>query len=251
MAESTVRRKPAADRDPAIHALKQDLVYACHALDRAGLTSDIGGHLTARLPGAATFWSYQWGQGFDEVRYDDIIEADFDLATVSGQGRVNPTLHIHSRMYLARPDVSAIVHTHGHNAVALSALGQTLQPCWQHGAFFFEDNVLFDEFDGIVLEKSEGERIAAALGDRRAIMLKNHGLLVVADSIRLGCIATLHFENAADVQLKATAAGELKLMPPAAARQTKAFLLGDDFLTQRWEHIKRGILRERPDLKRE
>src|SRR5690348_480955 len=121
MAESTVALQPTAGpgREAAIEALKEDLVCACHALDAVGLTSDIGGHLTARLPGARTFWTYQWGQGFDEVGYGDIVEANFDLATVTGRGRVNPTLHIHTQIYLARPDANAIVHTHGHNAVAL------------------------------------------------------------------------------------------------------------------------------------
>src|SRR5690349_10988777 len=89
-------------REAAIHALKQDMVYAYHILDRAGQGSGIAGHLTARVPGETTFWSHRWHQGFDEVAYEDLIEADFELATVTGHGRVNPTLHIHTRIYLAR-----------------------------------------------------------------------------------------------------------------------------------------------------
>jgi L-fuculose-phosphate aldolase len=253
MVESATRRaaRSQSDHDAAIQALKQDLVYAAHILDRDGQTSDIGGHLTARLPGSQSFWTYQWGQGFDEVTYDDIVEADFELKTITGRGRVNPTLHIHTRIYLARPDVNCIVHTHGENAVALGAIGQNLQPFWQFGALFFEDCVLFDEFDGIVLDKAEGDRIAEALKGNRGILLKNHGMLVVADSIRLAGIGALHLETACKVQLKAMSAGKLQLMPAEAARQTKRFLQSDDFLGPRWAHLVRGILRDQPDLKRD
>lgn len=237
-------------REAAIHALKQDMVYAYHILDRAGQGSGIAGHLTARLPGGATFWSHRWHQGFDEVAYEDLIEADFELATVTGRGRVNPTLHIHTRIYLARPDVTCIVHTHGINAVALGAIGRCLEPFWIYGAIFHEDIALFDEFDGVVLDKAEGDRIAEALGGNRGVLLKNHGLLVVGDSVRMGCIAALTLERACEVQLKAMAAGELQLMPPAAARQAKGFLLSQDTTDGRWGHLTRGLLRARPDLAR-
>lgn len=253
MAEKTTQRAAHAfvNEDEAIHALKQDMVYAFHLLDRAGQGSGIAGHLTARLPGAKTFWSHQWKQGFDEVAYEDLIEADFELNTVTGKGRVNPTLHIHTRIYLARPDVTCIVHTHGINAVALGAIGETVQPFWIYGSIFHEDVTLFDEFDGVVLDKPEGDRIAEVLGKNRGILLRNHGLLVVGDSVRMGCIGALTLERTCEVQLKAMAAGELKLMPSEAARQAKGFLLSKDTTDGRWGHLTRRLLRDRPELKRD
>ena len=237
-------------RDEVVHELKQDLVFAVHILEQAGQGSGIAGHFTARLPGARTFWSYQWHQAFEEVRYEDIIEADFELKTVTGSGRVNPTLHIHTQIYAARPDVNCIVHTHAANAVALGITGNNLEPVWQPGAIFYDDCVLFNEFDGIVLDKNEGERIAEALGDKRAILLRNHGLLIAADSVRMGCIGALTVEMVAEVQLKAMAAGTLNLMPREAALQTKRFLLSQDVTTGRWNYLKRRILRDRPELGR-
>ncbi len=246
----TIETQTAAERAAAVHALKQDMVYAYHILDRAGQGSGIAGHLTARLPGAQSFWTHQWHQGFDEVAYDDLIESNLELETISGSGRANPTLHIHTRIYLARPDVTCIVHTHGINAVALGAIGKCLEPFWIYGAIFHEDVTLFDEFDGVVLGKAEGDRIAEALGRNRGILLKNHGLLVVADSVRMGCIGALTLERACEAQLKAMAAGTLQLMPDAAARQAKGFLLSKDTTDGRWGHLTRRLLRARPDLKR-
>lgn len=237
-------------RQDAIERMKHDLVLACHILERAGQGSGIAGHLTARLPGENSFWSYQWHQAFEEVAYDDIIEADFNLKTITGKGRVNPTLHIHTRIYAARPDVCCIIHTHPANAVALGVTGNNLEPIWQPGAIFYDDCVLFDEFDGVVLDTEEGDRIAQALSGRHAILLRNHGILVATETIRASCIGALTIEAVAEVQLKAMAAGTLKPMPREAALQTKRFLLSDDVTTGRWNYLTRCILRERPGLRR-
>lgn len=237
-------------REQAIDEMKRDIVLACHILEQAGQGSGIAGHFTARIPGERTFWSYQWHQAFEEVRHEDIIEADFELKTVTGKGRVNPTLHIHTQIYAARPDVCCIVHTHAANAVALGITGNNLEPVWQPGAIFYENCVLFNEFDGIVLDKNEGERIAEALGDNTAILLRNHGLLIATDSVRMGCIGALTVEMVAEVQLKALAAGTLNPMPRDAALQAKRFLLSEDVTTGRWNYLTRRILRDRPELRR-
>ncbi len=228
--------------------LKEDLLHAYHILDADGQASGIAGHLTARLPGADRFWSHQWGVGFDEVRADGLIEADFNLATTRGQGRVNPTLHIHTRVYRARPDVSCIIHTHGKAGVALGCAGMTLETITQTGAVFHDDIALFDEFHGIVLDTNEGDAIAAALGPRRGLLLKNHGALVVGASVAEACIGMTVLEWAADVQLRAAAAGPLQKLDAAAAAQSKAFLLDAANLGLRWDFLKRKIARSRPFL---
>jgi L-fuculose-phosphate aldolase len=228
--------------------LKQDLLHAYHILDADGQASGIAGHLTARLPGADRFWSHQWGVGFDEVRADGLIEADFDLKTTRGSGRVNPTLHIHTRIYRARPDVTCIIHTHGKAGVALGCAGMTLETITQTGAVFHDDIALFDEFHGIVLDTDEGDAIAAALGPKRGLLLKNHGALVVGSSVAEACIGMTVLEWAADVQLRAAAAGPLQKLDAAAAAQSKKFLLDAANLGLRWNFLKRKIARSRPFL---
>jgi L-fuculose-phosphate aldolase len=228
--------------------LKQDLLHAYHILDADGQASGIAGHLTARLPGADRFWSHQWGVGFDEVRAEGLIEADFDLKTTRGSGRVNPTLHIHTRIYRARPDVTCIIHTHGKSGVALGCAGMTLETITQTGAVFHDDIALFDEFHGIVLDTNEGDAIAAALGPKRGLLLKNHGALVVGNSVAEACIGMTVLEWAADVQLRAAAAGPLQKLDDAAAAQSKKFLLDAANLGLRWDFLKRKIARSRPFL---
>jgi L-fuculose-phosphate aldolase len=228
--------------------LTSDLLHAYHILDADGQASGIAGHLTARLPGADRFWSHQWGVGFDEVRAEGLIEADFDLKTTRGEGRVNPTLHIHTRIYRARPDVNCIIHTHGKAGVALGCAGMNLEPITQTGAIFNDDIALFDEFHGIVLDTNEGDAIAAALGQRRGLLLKNHGALVVGGNVAEACIGMTVLEWAADVQLRAAAAGPLQRLDAGAAAQSKGFLLNPANLGLRWDFLKRKIARSRPFL---
>ncbi|ANC80603.1 class II aldolase/adducin family protein [Pseudomonas putida] len=228
--------------------LIHDLVHAFQILAMDGQGSGISGHLTARLPGAKTFWSIPYGFGFEEATADDLIESDFDLRTVTGTLPCNPTLNIHTEIYEARPDVCCILHTHSEAALALGVIGSNLEPVTQSGALFFEDIVLFDEFDGIVLDKKEGASIATQLGSNRAILLRNHGSVVVGESIEETTIAATVLEFAARVQLQAMAAGTPKMLPPQEARQTKAFLRRPDVVDLRWDLLVRQVRRHNPNF---
>lgn len=229
-----------------LQELLHDLVHAFQILAMDGQGSGISGHLTARLPGARTFWSIPYGFGFEEATADALIESDFDLRTVTGTLPCNPTLNIHTEIYEARPEVCCILHTHSEASLALGVIGRNLEPVTQSGALFYEDIVLFDEFDGIVLDKKEGATIASRLGPNRAILLRNHGSVVVGSSIADATIAATVLEFAARVQLQALSAGTPKLLPAAEARQTKAFLQRPDVVDLRWQLLVRQARRHNP-----
>jgi L-fuculose-phosphate aldolase len=231
-----------------LQTLQEDLLHGFHVLDQAGQGTGIAGHLTARLPGADTFWGHQWRLGFDEIGADDLVEADFELRTVSGNGTCNPTLHIHTQIYRARPDINCIVHTHAANIVALSATGSELMPVTQSGCYYFDDVCLFDEFDGVVLDTKEGDAIARVLGDNHAILLKHHGLLTAGDTISDAVVGATVLDYACEVQLKAMAAGHFDTLPEEAARQAKGFIRSPSTLALRWAHLKRKASRARPDI---
>ena len=82
--------------------LRTDLVCAYHVLDLEGQGSGLGGHVTARVGGEEAFWSHPFGLAFEEVTVADLIKLDFELNKLEGNGRVNPTLIFHSRIYQAR-----------------------------------------------------------------------------------------------------------------------------------------------------
>jgi L-fuculose-phosphate aldolase len=239
---------PAIQPESELQTLQTDLLHGFHILDQAGQGTGIAGHLTARLPGTSTFWANQWGLGFDEIGIDDLVESDFELRTVSGNGNCNPTLHIHTQIYRARPDINCIVHTHAANIVALTATGSELMPLTQSGCYYFDDVCLFDEFDGVVLGTQEGDAIARVLGDNHAILLKHHGLITVGDTIGDAVVGATVLDYACEVQLKAMASGRFDTLPDDAARQSQGFIRSPATLALRWAHLKRKARRARPDI---
>ena len=228
--------------------LKDDLLCGFHILEQAGQGTGIAGHLTARLPGRETFWTNRWALGFDETTARDLIETDFELKTVTGDGRCDPTLHIHTQIYRVRPDVNCIVHTHASNVVALGITGETLRLSTQTGCYYHDDVAVFDEFDGIVLDTAEGDAIAGALGRKHAVLLKHHGMLTVGPKIRNAVIGALVVDYAAGVQLKAMAAGRCDELSEEAALQAKGFLTAESTMDQRWAYQKRRAKKRRPDI---
>lgn len=240
-------RRPVAEHDDRA-ALLQDLLCAFHIMDLTGQPSGMGSHLTARLPGAETFFFHIHNFGFGEVTPDHIHEADFELNQLTGDVDINPTLHIHTRMYLARPDVTCIVHTHAKHVSALSAIGSNLLPLTQSGARFHEECVFYDENNGVALGKEPGEAMARALGKRSAVVLKNHGLLTVGGSIAEAVVLADSMEKEAEIQLLAMAAGELDLPSIEDREKSKAYTRSDVMVSRAWAYMMRGLARERPEI---
>jgi len=238
--------EPASD----LQRMQRELVLAHHILDREGQGLDIAGHITARMPGAETFWSNRFRLGFDEAVPSELHEADMNLTVLQGTGEISPALDLHAAVYRRRPDVNAIVHTHAVNALALASIGEPLAMIDQQASIFFEDITFFNEHKGVFFE-GEGETniVAEALGQNRAALLKNHGIVVVGASVQEAVIGAQVLESAARAQIKAMAAGTLDPLPGPAARQSKKFLGQKDIFDWKFDYYARRVLRERPDLR--
>ena len=236
---------PAAytDADPQA-AWLDELVLAYHALDLDGQGSGVAGHLSARAPGAQTFWSHRFGTTFAEMNRGELLESDFELKVLRGTPPINPTMHIHTRIYVGRPDVNAIVHTHGANTLALSAIGASLEMCAQPVAMFHDDLAVLDEYEGIALRKDEGETICEALAGRHALILAGHGLLTVGATVGEAAFRAIRLEAGAALQLAAMAAGTLRRLPEAGLASARQFSL--KVLPMQWAAILRDTRRHRP-----
>ncbi len=231
----------------SLEPLLTELIAGYHVLDHDGQASGVAGHLSARLPGAQTFWSHRFGLTFGEVGAAQLLESDFELNVLRGTPPINPTMHIHTRIYLARPDVNAIVHTHGKNILALSAIGAELEMCTQPAALFHQDIAYLDEYEGAALGKSEGDAIAHALGKKTAVVLRHHGQLVVGASVGDAVFRAVRLESVAGLQLAAMAAGRLQTMPLAGTEQVQRFQTAGVAHMQ-WLALRREIFRLRPNL---
>lgn len=235
-------------RTQALRELKRELAYGFRMLGREGLGRGLLAHLTARLPGAETFWTYQFGQSVEEVRIADLCEADFGANPVNKRKRVNPTLRIHGLAYAARPDVLCIAHHHGDNSVAMGAIGAVLQPIDRNAARWYGDLDVIKDYDNAYRIAEQGRAIIAKLGKKKALILKHHGVLVVGRSVRDTVISTIELERAFAVQLKAMAAGRLQRMPKNEIADAKGFLASDVYIDGTWNYLRRVLARERLDV---
>ena len=201
---------------------KQQLALAFRLFGRFGFEEGVAGHITARDPERVDrFWVNPFGMSFKQVTVDDLICVDHQGEVVEGDWPVNrAAFAIHSSVHQARPDAVAAAHSHSRYGRAFSTLGRTLEPLTQDSCIFFEDHALFDDYTGVVDDPDEGKRIAHALGDSKAVILRNHGLLTVGRSVEEAVFWYVTMERTCEVELTARAAGEPVAMSDEVARTT-------------------------------
>ncbi|HZU44303.1 MAG TPA: class II aldolase/adducin family protein, partial [Terriglobales bacterium] len=144
--------------------------------------------------------------------------------------------------------VVAAAHAHSMYGKAWSSLGRPLDPLTQDACAFYEDHAVFADFTGVVYETSEGERIAQALGDRKAAILRNHGLLTVGHTVDEAAWWFITMDRSCQAQLLAEAAGNPVKIDPAHAAATRQ-LVGSHLAGWfQFQPLWDKITREQPDL---
>jgi ribulose-5-phosphate 4-epimerase/fuculose-1-phosphate aldolase len=240
------RRSPEEER---VHR-KQRLAAAFRMLARAGHDEGAGGHVTARDPiEPDRFWVNPFGRYFGHLRVSDLLLVDPQGRVVQGEGRVNPAAYaIHSEVHAARPDVVAAAHAHSVHGRALAALHRRLAPITQDACAFYETHDVYDDYSGVVLERDEGKRIARALGEHKALILANHGLLTVGGSVEEATWWFLSLDRCCQVQLLAQAAGEPREIDPAGARQAREEIGSAAVARLNFRPLYEAVTRAEPDL---
>src|SRR5712664_1600324 len=188
---------------------KQRLAAAFRLFARFGFDEGVAGHITARDPERRDhFWVNPFGMHFGQIRVSDLILVNHRGEVVEGKYPVNAAAFaIHSQVHAARADVVAAAHAHSLYGKTWSSLGRLLDPITQDSCAFYEDHGLFADFTGVVYETSEGNRIAEALGDKKATILRNHGLLTVGQTVDEAAWWFITMERSCQAQLIAYAAG--------------------------------------------
>jgi ribulose-5-phosphate 4-epimerase/fuculose-1-phosphate aldolase len=234
--------------DERLHR-KQRLAGAFRLFARYGFDEGVAGHITARDPELTDhFWVNPFGQYFGTIKASDLILVNHRGEVVEGRGAVNAAAFaIHSAVHRARPDVVAAAHTHSVYGKAWSALGRLLDPINQDACIFYRDHALMTDYTGVVVDPAQGDRIAQTLGQHKAIILQNHGLLTVGQSVDEAAFWFVAMERTCQAQLLAQAAGTPQLIKPHFAELTHQQIglpLAGWFCFQPlWEMI----LRDEPD----
>ncbi|KAK1974945.1 class II aldolase and Adducin domain-containing protein [Colletotrichum cereale] len=198
--------------DPYKHRqyLKERLALGFRIFAKNGFDAGVAGHITVRDPVEPdTFWLNPFGVAWPLLKASDLIRVNAEGKVVDG-GPVKllntAAYMIHHAIHEARPDITAVAHSHSLYGQAFSTLGRNLDIISQDTCAFHDDVVLYNSFGGIVLGKEEGLRIAAALGAKKAAILQNHGLVTCGRSVESCVYWFLSLERCCHQQLLADAA---------------------------------------------
>lgn len=188
---------------------KQRLAASLRLFGKYGFGEGISGHISVRDPEYPDqFWVNPFGVSFNRVRVRDLICVDPQGRVVHGRHRVNPSAFvIHSKIHELNPGATAAAHGHTRHARALGALGRQLEPLDQESAAFYQNQALYEDYEGPSIAIEQGQDIAARLGDKRAILLRYHGLITVGGSLEEAVHWFFTYDSCAEVQLLALTAG--------------------------------------------
>ena len=167
-------------------------------------------HLSARVPGPEHhFLINPYGMMFEEVTASSLVKIDLDGNKVLPSAYdVNPAgFTIHSAIHAARDDAHCVFHVHTPSGVAVSAQAGGLLPISQQSIFVIP-SLAYHDYEGVALRDDEKPRLVSDLGSRnRFLMLRNHGLLTVADSVANAFTQLYTFERTCEIQIRAQAGG--------------------------------------------
>ena len=231
--------------------IKQKLVLGFHILDNQGQGSDIAGHISTRAPKSDYFWTNHFPSGFDEAEINKLESVSIKTNQFDIYGTVSPALGLHCEIYKYYENINAIIHTHPVYAAALGIIGLNLEPIDQQAAPFFESIKLFDEHHG-VFNNGEGgtKEIVSAIKNNKAILLKNHGILVFGEYIEEAIVGAITLEKAAKIQIISMAAGKLEKIPDESIKQAKKFLDQEEIFKWKFNYFARRAIRANQNIKK-
>ena len=183
------------------HYLKARLALAFRIFARSGFEEGVAGHITVRDPiDPTSFWVNPFGRAFALMRSRDLLRVSHD-GQILNHGATDRLLNtaayrIHSAVHTARPDVMCAAHSHSLAGRTFCSLGRELDMLTQDSCAFYNDHAVYRSFNGVVLAEEEGRNVAAALGDKKAALLQNHGLLTVGKTIEeVNSTPSYHISN--------------------------------------------------------
>ena len=220
--------KRASNRD---RAARIDLAAAHRLAVRHGFSEGVCNHFTLAVPDHDDrFLVVRHGLHWDEVTATNLLTVDLDGTVVAGEGAVETSAFcIHAPIHAARADARCVLHTHMPYATTLTMLeGARLEPVHQTALRFVGEVAYDDAYNGLAFDRAEGERLAAALGDKAVLFLANHGVIVVGPTVGVAYDRLYYLERACQTLVLALATGlPLRRLAPEVVARTKAEYTAD------------------------
>ncbi len=225
--------------------LKEKLIDAGKVLVAEGQDDFTRGHISMRVPGdPGHFYMKAHSIGMDEITMENILTINLEGDVSAGTARRHSEVYIHSEILKARPDLNCVIHTHPVYACAFAATGRPLRALSQPSALFYKALGFYTDTINLIRTHEMGRGVAKALGPHKAVILKNHGVIVCGETIEEAVVALIMLENAAQVQLIAEAAGECAPeFPEADVRKLQHDISRVDQFAVNFDYLVRRVRR--------
>jgi ribulose-5-phosphate 4-epimerase/fuculose-1-phosphate aldolase len=243
---------PKANLELSERELRVQLAAAYRLLDKFQMTDLIYTHISVRLPGPERhFLINPYGVMFHEITASSLVKIDLNGAIVGeSEWTVNPAgFVIHSAIHAAHEELHCVLHTHTKYGMAVSALECGLLPVSQFAMQFY-NRVAYHDYEGVSLSLEERERLVNDLGDKKAMILRNHGLLTAGRTIPEAFVLMFYLNRACEVQITAQSTGESLVIPSPEVCEHSAMQQDVDDLGQlEWPALIRLLDRDDPSYR--
>lgn len=223
--------------------VRAQVAQACNILSMEGHLDTIYGHVTARIEGTEHIWMKPHTLGLEEVRAHDVLTLDLDGNKVAGELPRHSEFPIHTEIYRRRADVQCVIHTHPPYATAFSAVDTPLRPVNHEGTLFAPVLPRFVQTSDLIVSQELGQAVAEALAGYNALLLKNHGIVVVGASVEEACVSAILLEKAARMQLLAQQYGDIEWTSESEALQKKQRMYRPEAFKLMWAYFLRKLMR--------
>jgi ribulose-5-phosphate 4-epimerase/fuculose-1-phosphate aldolase len=236
-------------------AMRVDLAAAFRLAVRLDLHEGVCNHFSVMLPDGKRFLLNRFGLHWSEVTASNLLALDAEGRILEGKGEFEKTaFYIHSRIHLAHPRATCVLHTHMPYATALTLIeGGRLEMVEQNALRFHDDIAYDDTYNGLVTDNAEGDRLAKALGAKRVMFLANHGVIVVGETVAEAFDSLYYLERACRLQVLARSMnGSFRKVRQEVVETTYRMLRKDaqQYSEAHFAALKRMLEREEPGYSR-
>jgi ribulose-5-phosphate 4-epimerase/fuculose-1-phosphate aldolase len=192
-----------------------DLAAAYRLIHYYGMTDMIYTHISTRISKEPpVFLINPYGMLFDEICASNLVPVDANGNKIDSEDRdVNPAgFTIHSAIHLGCPDAHAIIHTHTLSGMAVAAMEEGLLPLNQISMEFY-NRIAYHDYEGISLDLDERKRLVASLGNKKCLILRNHGLLTIGSTMAEAFYYMYYLNKACEIQVQVLSSTSKPIIP--------------------------------------
>jgi ribulose-5-phosphate 4-epimerase/fuculose-1-phosphate aldolase len=231
----------------------EQVVLANRILANEGVL-DAFGHVSVRHPKKPDIFLQSRSLAPQFVTSNDILELDLDgnLVNKTDMKPYGERI-IHAAVFKARPDVNAIFHGHPHSVIPFTCTGVPIRPIAHFGSMSYEGMNLYDDYDVssgmLIASPEEGERVARVLGDKRVLLLRGHGCVVIGESAASMVMTAIYLRDNAAIQFQAMQMGQPKYLSYEEARQAAKVMSSAVAMERAWTFWAERARKAMPDLR--